>query len=459
MITKSNKMTTNGGLRRCTRAKFLHAAWMSVLVFLFVVHRKPSPVVLRIVLAPTVPPVPLFAESYARFIPRSNAPRQERPVVTETFTNLLPPPGGENYTEWSTCDPVGPCVLPVAALPIDYPTRTKGGEATVDFIDRVLRKAWGPRPPSIDLYLRAGCGAATELQYFFMTTELFWPRFLGNILVVLDYGDERVVKDLIPTLRNPRHSYRVVYEHAPCMKGRFFNQYSYLTLDRHSTAEYVVTIDSDCAFHAPVTPDLVFNNETLLIVPTSKVFQDCFWGANQLHFTGVNMGRWGHSMITQPVNFRVDTFRPFREWVESKFGESYEERLASWVHKGGAGDSYCWMCQLSTYIGYQNITGYDLHVVEERADPYVRYSIHVTWESPRGYRKAVEDAINQGLCLAFGTGVFPGCKNDTGFVEYHSYAYTSHVLNTASSTEDITKDKRERKERFQEAIRLAMSDA
>ena len=94
------------------------------------------------------------------------------------------------------------------------------------------------------------------------------------------------------------------------MKGRFFNQYSYITLDRYSSADYVVTIDSDCAFFTPVVPEVLFNAEGDVILPTSTTFQVKGWNKAQSFFTNTSLlPNYGHAMITQPVNFRVDSFK------------------------------------------------------------------------------------------------------------------------------------------------------
>ena len=75
---------------------------------------------------------------------------------------------------------------------------TVTGEPVGALIDRTLREAWGPTPPRIDLFLRAGCGAATELQMLYPSIELFWPSFLGEVVVVLDDGDQETPEVVLP---------------------------------------------------------------------------------------------------------------------------------------------------------------------------------------------------------------------------------------------------------------------
>ena len=408
-------------------------------------------------------------DDYSSFIPQNGKRAGEVfPGVTKKFTNLIPPPQlaavDRHFSEWDICDPT-PCnsslVQDVTRTlsKLSIPKVTITGERTADFIDRVLRKAWGPKPPSIDLYLRAGCGAASELYYFFQTVELFWPRFLGNVIVVLDHGDDTALQYLVP-IDNPSHSYKIVYEHTPCMKGRIFNQYSYATLDRHSLADYVVTIDSDCAFHSPILPDMLFNSKAELIFPVSKVFQYEYWDDGQRYFTTVPMKpKLGQAMITQPVNLRVDTFEKFRSWIKVKTGDLYEERIAeairlSAVQKLDLG-WYCWMCQIGVYLGEADVRGYDYHILEDRIDPYFRYNLHVNYEmdDSLSYVGSVDRVVNEGLCYWFGTHTFPSCKGVTfAYLERSILVYATYYMNPATKVDQILEELSRRRERFENAM-------
>ena len=131
---------------------------------------------------------------------------------------------------WKTCDPA-PCKPHIREINWTYPHNTVTGENTSDFINRVLEKAWGTNPPSIDLYWRSGCQGIMEMKYLLESIELFWPRSLGSVVVVLDAGNEFILNYLLP--KNPNHHYIIRFEHVPCLPGRVFNQYSYMNLDRH----------------------------------------------------------------------------------------------------------------------------------------------------------------------------------------------------------------------------------
>ena len=179
----------------------------------------------------------------------------------------------EDAKIWKTCDPA-PCKPHFREISWTYPHTTITGEKTSDFINRVLEKAWGTNPPSIDLYWRSGCQEIMEMKYLLESIELFWPRSLASVAVVLGAGNEFILKHLLP--KNSTHHYVIAFEHVPCLPGRVFNQYSYINLDRHCTANYVVTIDSDCVFHSPVTPDLIFREGRVLLA-SSGLFQKTMW--------------------------------------------------------------------------------------------------------------------------------------------------------------------------------------
>lgn len=348
-----------------------------------------------------------------------------------------------NASIWKVCD-AARCV-PYSRKPTwTYPNTTISGEKTEDFIDRVLRIAWGSKPPSIDLYLRAGCNGTMEMQYLFKSIELFWPRFLGSIVLVLDVGNEAVLERILPS--KPTHHYVIAFEHPPCLPGRVFNQYSYLNLDRHCTADYVVTIDSDCVFHLPVTPDLIFRHGKVILT-SSRSFQSGTWGATVNEILGEGMYD-GHYMVTQPVTFAQSTFSKFRKWFFDSKGICYEDRIATMSPKFYS--EFCWMCQLGTYLERgdpvrSDFERYWYHLLDDPAlDPVIRYSIHVTYE-PQGavncfdftcFEKNANDVITQGLCRAFGSSVFHFCGNfsDFSYVNEVTFLYGHINIQAASVT-------------------------
>ncbi len=346
----------------------------------------------------------------------------------------------KNSSIWKICNATR-CIPYTGKLNWDYPRTTNLGENTGEFINRVLEIAWGSNPPSVDLYLRSGCNGIMEMRYLFESIEIFWPRFLGSIIIVLDAGDQMILKDLVPV--KPTHRYVIAFEHTPCLPGRVFNQYSYLNLDQHSSADYVVTIDSDCIFHSPVTPDLVFR-QGRVILASSRTFQKGAWDKPLDGMMGVGMYD-GHYMVTQPITFSVSTFSSFRRWFHESKEKCYEDQLSQ-LSPDNYG-MFCWMCQLGTYLekGNPERTEYNKywyqHLDDSTIEPILRYAIHVTYEhynstgceEAKCYEKSANEAIRQGLCRAFGSSIFRFCKNypNMDYIDKVTLSYAHQEIQAA----------------------------
>ncbi|CAF1524253.1 unnamed protein product [Adineta ricciae] len=388
---------------------------------------------------------------YRAYLPRSSKAHRLTPQIEVRSVQDYPLPQNcriRNASIWKTCD-AHECQPYTGLINWDYPQKTIFGENTTEFINRILEIAWGTNPPSIDLYLRGGCHGIMEMKYLFESIELFWPRFLGSVIVVLDVGDEPILKYFLP--QQPTHHYLVTFEHTPCLPGRVFNQYSYLNIDRHSSAEYIVTIDSDCAFHAPVTPDLIFRQEKI-ILPSSRSYQPDVWRRSLEAMMGAGMYD-GHYMVTQPVTFARSTFSSFREWFYETKGICYEDHVAqlSTVHY----QEFCWMCQVGSYLerGRAKKSDYDQywyqHFDNESLEPMIRFAIHVPYEPFLSsaiqcrevicYEKSVNEIIRQGLCRAFGPSIFPVCMNNINFnyVNNVTFSYGQFEIQAANRSARI----------------------
>ncbi|KAH9262754.1 hypothetical protein BASA82_000210 [Batrachochytrium salamandrivorans] len=382
---------------------------------------------------------------YLRYLP----PQRKFQIVVPGITEYFPAPFtgkcASKSNLWRSCD------APVCSrnhthrLPnFRLPKTTRLGQPTVEFVHQVLRKAWGETPPAIDLFVRTGCGGTKELTYMLATLAIFYPKFLGHIIVVLDVNDQGKVDFVVPKPLLEGYAVKLVYEHQPCMLGRIFNQYSYLNLPAHTNAEFVVTIDSDCAFHRPVTPDVLFNHLGKLILPTNSGFQSTYWYPKQFHFTHIDDRAWGHSMVSQPVSFRVDTFTAYFAYIESNRGVCYEELLTKFYFDHMPNIyAFCWMCQLSAFVGqYDAGNHYDVHDTFRRSrDPYLRYASHVGYDLPSEatpYEVAVKRAVKQGLCLWFASE-FEMCEkhNGVGFAKELLFTYAKFNLNTHSSPHQL----------------------
>ena len=386
---------------------------------------------------------------YQLYLPKSRSLPNSSPIssgiLIKNVTKIQLPKicSKKDAKIWKTCDPA-PCKPHMREINWTYPHTTLTGEKTSDFINRVLKAAWGTNPPSIDLYWRSGCQGIMEMKYLFESIELFWPRFLGSVVIVLDARDEFILKHLLP--KNPTHHYIIGFEHVPCLPGRVFNQYSYMNLDRHCTANYVVTIDSDCVFHSPVTPDLIFR-EGRVILASSNRFQKTMWKGSIDAVLGPGLYQ-RHYMVTQPVTFALSTFRSFREWFHKTNRICYEDRIATLSPNYYS--SFCWMCQLGTYLERgrppkDDYEKYWFHNLDNSTlQPILRYSIHVTYEKHGSircsgencYEKNTNEVIMQGLCRAFGPSIFRQCTNRTDFrfVDQVTFLYAHSEIQAANKS-------------------------
>ena len=408
---------------------------------------------------------------YQQYLPKSRLVRRRSLVspgiLIKNTTEFQLPKGCSNINAsiWKTCD-AERCLLNDRTPNWTYPRFTVAGEKTEGFINRVLKIAWGRNPPSIDLYWRTGCHGIMEMKYLLRSIEIFWPRFLGSVVVVLDAGDEVFLKYVLP--KNPTHHYVVAFEHLPCLPGRVFNQYSYLNLDRHCTADYVVTIDSDCVFHLPVTPDLIFRHGKVILT-SSRRFQETLWRSSVDAI--LNPGLYdGHYMVTQPVVFALSTFSSFRKWFHKTQGICYEDKLATisprFYH------TFCWMCQLGTYLERGNphkndSEQYWYHNFDDsKSEPIVRYAVHLTYElngrincsKATCYEENIRQIITQGLCHAFGMSVFQVCSNHSDFTYINELTF-SYGHKAIQAVSKVAKANVLRKYLLQlsDAIKIALS--
>lgn len=411
----------------------------------------PSPAAARA--APSPPPAAWLESAarayYARHMParRAGSPWQPQPGVRSAAQTANYAVDASACPGWSpaVCNAEGACAEPPPGPPPAYagamPFVAADGGRVQDVIQRALRLAWGPDPPQIDLYFRAGCLAADEMMRIVPTIELFWPEGVGEVIIALDAGNGASLGHFIPPPLqvSTRQSYRLVYEDQPCMSGTVMNQVSYTSLDTHSRAEFVVTMDSDAAFHSPVTPDLLFDAAGALLLPFSRIFQAGSWDAAVEYFTGAGTFD-GHAMMTQPVSFALGTFAAFREWMEESpasggRGECYYDVAARYAayHEAHPSltapsmKSFCWMCQLLTFLQRTNRTraAYNLVNTDDASEagvPYLRFAYHSDFDySLDAYaaRLGREDdnawvgtAVKEGICRALGTAAaaaVPSC--------------------------------------------------
>lgn len=358
-------------------------------------------------------------------------------ATSSTLSPLSTPVASSSHLE--ICSEPCANVADTSGATLDFERTTATGKDTIEVVQEALRHAWrqwDKRSRPVDLFVRTGCRDAGEIRFLFESVELFWPRGIGNVVVVLDEADAAVAdKSILP--EQTKHSYRVFYERPPCMPGRVFNQVSYLMADHYSSADTIVTIDSDCIFHSPVTPDLLFDEGGSILLPWSAKFQEGLWNEEVEYFTGP--GTYvGHSMVSQPVAIHRATLQAYRRWyAEQNRGKCLLDGVASFVDSiGTVVQDFCWMCQINTFIQTTGETAdaYELIDVESSASrPYQRLALHVNYERVDGatdgmsvveFKKSADAAIRQGLCRALGSRLLTSCLgSDVSYVKQHLFSY------------------------------------
>lgn len=138
-------------------------------------------------------------------------------------------------------------------------TRTNDGrtvQQVMDEYDVKLASQW-PKGITVDLFIRTGSRDCGLLPPLFKSIELFWPKGIGKIVVVVDPQDLELVASIIP-------DYAEIHFESfiPGIPARLANQMTNFWVDNYTNADYVACIDSDLVLMTKVTPDLIFYNGT-----------------------------------------------------------------------------------------------------------------------------------------------------------------------------------------------------
>lgn len=191
----------------------------------------------------------------------------------------------------------------------------------------------------------------------------------------------------------------------------------------------MVTIDSDCVLFSPVTPSLIFRDGKIRL-PHSRAFQAGMWETVVEFFMGPGTFKF-HTMVSQPVTFHRNTFAAYHDWYKQRNGTCYLDdvvRSMDTIDHATMG-TFCWMCQLGTFLNTTGITAdlYDFVDLDALTPvPYQRMSVHTTYEMAHGsdFNGTNVLAVTQGLCLSLGSAVVPECAGvDTAYVREHMFKY------------------------------------
>ena len=350
-----------------------------------------------------------------------------------------PPPSLLSSPHLKVCSETCSNVTDTSGVTIDFERTTATGRDTLEVVQEALGHAWRSwdkrAKGSVDLFVRTGCRDAGEVRFLFESVELFWPRGIGHVVVVLDEADAAVAaKSILPP--QTKHSYRVFFERTPCMPGRVFNQVSYLMADYYSSADTIVTIDSDCVFHSPVTPGLLFDKRGRVLLPWSGTFQSKLWKGPVEFFTGPGT-YLGQSMVSQPVTVHRATLSAYRRWYAQQHGgRCLLEGVAAFLDTKTPVVGYCWMCQINSFLQITGETADAYHLIDVEdptSRPYQRFALHVNYEAIDGvdgdrdlqrFKASVDESTKQGLCRTLGARMLSQCHGaDVSHVADRVFSY------------------------------------
>uniref|UniRef100_A0A0G4HQM1 Uncharacterized protein n=1 Tax=Chromera velia CCMP2878 TaxID=1169474 RepID=A0A0G4HQM1_9ALVE len=295
----------------------------------------------------------------------------------------------------------------------------------------------------IDLLVRGGCRAAAagHLVHFYESVEIFWPRFVGEVVVLLDVSDKGDPRVAPPP--SSRHRYRVEYVDNPCMRGYVFAQWQYLYADTWVDGDILVLTDADVVLHSPVVPEMLFQlpessygegererGGARIWLPYAQQWQRNRWKTVNEFVSGIPWDESaGNSILTQPLVYLRSTLPDFREYLHkhSPHKECLELNVFSLIFHQEEG-TFCFPCLLSSYAALKdpNRHRYASVNVETHTEPVMRYGLHVKWEwhpifsflpdafrfpSESEYAEAVSKALKGGLCRWYGPADFPECSS------------------------------------------------
>mmetsp|Transcript_47401 Transcript_47401/g.88307 ORF Transcript_47401/g.88307 Transcript_47401/m.88307 type:complete len:318 (+) Transcript_47401:242-1195(+) len=186
-------------------------------------------------------------------------------------------------------------------------------KAMLDQYAENLKPQW---PGTVDLIVRTFSNDVQPLISFFQSVELFWPKNIGEMILVLDEGDEWIEEaNFVP------RDWRVEYEGeaTPPLQGILTSYWSNYYTDKYCKSDYVAIGDSDMVFHTLLTPDLLFNLTTkkpyMVINPTYQreyfmTGSTWWWGRNEQD----EVTQVGNAMIRLPIVYPVAMFEQFRNF-------------------------------------------------------------------------------------------------------------------------------------------------
>ncbi|CAB9524693.1 unknown protein [Seminavis robusta] len=269
-----------------------------------------------------------------------------------------------------------------------------------------------PFPHSVDLVCRAGAKHGPwELAVMVKSLELYWPRCAGRVVIVLDVGDEEFARQNIPSWVEVMYS---TFEYG--MPGRLGNQLFNMYTEQQGSSEYVAIMDTDTAFHTPITPDMLFNLEKEGAPPyimAETTYQKGMWSKGDEWMFHGDSDDWNF-MIKLPTVWPRAMFPQYRADVEAMHGNK-KETTALWKDMWEA-DRIWWkmsqFCLLGNWM-VRHWKGSSFDLRNETDIPAMRYGVHLPYyrglnfgtkkgfENPEQFQKTGREQILRGVCELF----------------------------------------------------------
>ena len=347
-----------------------------------------------------------------------------------------------------------------------FPEQKDSIAARHALLDEAMMAAGG-WPGRVDLMIRAFAGVAIWLQLMLRSIELFWPRNIGRVILVMDASrqDRQVVEALVPDFVS------VYYEAFPpglAGNGRWAQQWHDLWADNYTDADFIAIADTDSLFLQKVTPDLFFSPSGQAIQFLQSDFQPGlfdlgtqWWLGNKstpiLDVDAALASLYPlNFMQTLPVIFPVPLFPAFRAAMMRRFDKPYfdavNQQFMSERHTLTSGEP-SQFCILGNYWAYfspepirrllqlklsdrlpaetlheltTNATSTSEAVMRAVRDVTLRASSHVKWvyhDTPfQPLLSKVLPVLSTGICLAR-----PGCEPEVEELKQHSWQMLTYA--------------------------------
>mmetsp|Transcript_19349 Transcript_19349/g.31690 ORF Transcript_19349/g.31690 Transcript_19349/m.31690 type:complete len:435 (+) Transcript_19349:264-1568(+) len=285
--------------------------------------------------------------------------------------------------------------------------------------------------PSVDLIVRTFSRDTSLLLMFFKSVDLFWPKNIGDIIVVLDEGEEYLVRPLLPAYVKVYFSkFPSMPKHIYAPAGFIGQQLFHLWCDNYTKSDFVAIADADSPFISKVTPDLLFRERKPIVIGLrreSPYRQSTSW------FLGSDAYYEANFMMYLPAVFPVDLFPAIRRHILNAHPEvSYLDQIGAAYWMSPNRTRHIQFSLLGNFM-YAHMRDRAYFVFEDdiEHEPLLRAIAHLGWSreviksrakensatsdkmAPANFRMGMK-YINDGICYSFPENTLPNCEHTVG---------------------------------------------